>query len=308
MAQVRYIGLLVVMIGLHTTMLQAQSVPSKPFSIPVYQPLVLNPGIVGSKDFTSINFTSRALKSPDSQILSFHQRLRKADGSFSKVGIGAYGFHEQLNSSWNAGFALSGAYHLTLDEQGLHNLGSGVTVRSFVAVPKEDAEGIPDSASNDFKPNLDLGFYYYGPNAFAGFSVLSLLKESNHPDSAYAFSHTSRDFVIYGGYKFIIRSDPGIVIEPSLLISLNKDNISEPFNQFTPYLKIYMENFYVGTYLKDLDILALFFQYQFPRFYTGVFLEFPRIGYLSDENIIFELSFGINLSRDKGSFTKHRHW
>jgi hypothetical protein len=308
MAKVRYIGLLIVMMGLYGMMLHAQTVPSKPLSVPVYQPMVLNPGIVGSKDFTSISFTSRALKSPDSQVLSYHQRLRKADDNFSKLGIGAYGFHEQLNSSWNAGLALGAAYHLPLDKQGLHNLGTGATVRSFVAVPKNDVEGVPDSASNDFKPNLDLGVYYYGPNAFAGVSVLSLLKESNHPDTAFAYSQTSRDFIIYGGYKFIIRSDPGIVIEPSLLISLNNDNISEPFKQFTPYLKIYLQNFYVGTYLKDLDILALFFQYQFPRFYTGVFLEFPRIGYLNNENIIFELSFGMNLSRDKGSFSKHRHW
>ncbi len=69
--------------------------------------------------------------------------------------------------------------------------------------------------------------------------------------------------------------ETGIVLEPSLLVSLNDSTISEPHKHLIPYLKIYMQNFYVGTYLRSLDILALFFQYQFPKFYTGVLLEFP---------------------------------
>jgi len=69
-----------------------------------------------------------------------------------------------------------------------------------------------------------------------------------------------------------------------------------------------LHNFYIGTYLKDLDIFALFFQYQFPKFYTGVFLEFPRVGYLNDENIIFEVSLGVNLGNGSPTFTQHRHW
>jgi hypothetical protein len=39
-----------------------------------------------------------------------------------------------------------------------------------------------------------------------------------------------------------------------------------------------------------------------------VFLEFPRKGFLNDDNIIFELSLGINLGLEKRKFLQHRHW
>jgi hypothetical protein len=91
-------------------------------------------------------------------------------------------------------------------------------------------------------------------------------------------------------------------------LTLNNETVSEPHKHLMPYLKVYLQNFYIGTYLKDFDILALFFQYQFPKFYTGVFLEFPRVGYLNDNNIIFEVSFGLNLGKSNSSFSQYRHW
>ncbi len=74
-----------------------------------------------------------------------------------------------------------------------------------------------------------------------------------------------------------------------LLVSLNDSTLSEPQKHLVPYLKVYLQNFYVGTNIKSLDVFTLFFQYQFPRFYTGVYLEFPRVGFLNNVNIIFEV-------------------
>jgi hypothetical protein len=121
-------------------------------------------------------------------------------------------------------------------------------------------------------------------------------------------SPVDREYHLYGGYKFMVSKALGIVIEPSLLVTLNDSTISEPHKHLVPYLKIYLQNFYLGTYLKDLDIFALFFQYQFPKFYTGVFLEFPRVGFLNDDNIIFELSLGVNLGKKGQPFLRYRHW
>ena len=39
-----------------------QTIPSGPLSIPVYHPVVLNPAYAGSKDFTNISFTTKALR------------------------------------------------------------------------------------------------------------------------------------------------------------------------------------------------------------------------------------------------------
>jgi hypothetical protein len=275
--------------------LLGQAIPSGPLSIPVYHPVVLNPAYAGSKDFTNIGFTTKALKNPNYQLLSAHSRLMNANGSFSNFGLGGYTFVEQLDQSWNTGLSLAASYHYTLDDSRLHNLSGGAALKGIFTVPKSSDEAVEDTLSTTFTPDMDLGFYYYGPNAFGGVSVNSLFDQS-------------RGFHLYGGYKFLLNRSLAIVLEPSLLISFVSSSGDQRTEQITPYLKLYMQNFYVGTYVKSDHLFALFFQYQFPRFYTGVFLEFPWKGYLNDDNIIFELSVGINLGLEKQKFLQHRHW
>lgn len=302
-------GFIIVILFLFSIMLNAQDVPSKPISIPVYNPMVLNPAFVGSKDFTNIGLTTKVLRYPDSQVLNIHKRLTKADGNYSRVGFGIFGFQEQLNLTWNSGVALAGSFHIPLDDANVHNISIGSTLKGIVVVPKQGNEEVPDSSTASFNPNMDFGVYYYGPQAFAGLSVTSAFGTRVTEDVTFeSNSYISREYHFYGGYKFLLNKSSGIVLEPSLLVSLNDSTISEPHKHLVPYLKIYMQNFYVGTYFRSLDILALFFQYQFPRFYTGILLEFPRVGYLNDDNIIFELSLGINLGKGGHQFLQYRHW
>lgn len=288
--------------------LQGQSVPSKLLSTPIYHPMVLNPGYVGSKDFINISLTSRASKSYDSQILNFHNRLAGADGKYSHMGFGVYAFQEQFDANWNSGIAFSGAYHHPLDKQNIHNLSAGATFKGIFAVPKNTGESVSDSLSAKFRPNMDIGVYYYGPHAFAGISATTLFDTNTDGDSSLNYTIFDRQYHTFVGYKFLVSKELGIVIEPSVLLTLDDKTISDPLGELVPYLKVYLKNFYLGTYLKDLDIFALFFQYQFPKFYTGVFLEFPRVGYLNDENIIFEVSIGLNLGKSDPFFKYYRHW
>jgi type IX secretion system PorP/SprF family membrane protein len=289
--------------------LMAQAVPSRPLSIPAFHPMVLNPAYAGSKDFTNISLTSRIYSVPDNQILNFHQRLTDATGFFSAFGIGGYVFQEQLETSWNTGLAATAAYHLSIDGARLHNVSGGITLKGLLNVPKKKSEAPEDSLNTSFNPDLDLGIYYYGPAAFAGISVTTLfgtrLKDGLSVESD---AYVPREYHLAGGYKFLLSRKSSIVLEPSVLISVNDSTISELHKHIVPYLKLYLQNFYIGTYVKSLDKFALFFQYQFPRFYTGVFLEFPRVGFLNDENIIFELSLGINIGQGDQRFMQFRHW
>ncbi len=289
--------------------LNAQEVPSKPLSIPVYHPMVMNPAFVGSKDFTNISITSKILNTPNNQIINFHQRLTGSDGFFSNIGIGAYIFQEQLENSWNTGLAAASSYHIALDDANVHNLAVGASLKGILNIPKELEEAPADSASSSFNPNMDFGVYYYGPTAFAGLSVTTLFgtKLSNEL-TIDSDAYFQREYHLYGGYKFLLSKSNAIVLEPSVLVSLNDSTISEPQKHLVPYLKVYLQNFYIGTYMKSLDIFALFFQYQFPRFYTGVFLEFPRVGFLNNDNIIFEISLGVNLGKEGQKFLQYRHW
>ncbi len=289
--------------------LDAQEVPSRPLSTPVYHPISLNPGYAGSKDYMSLGLTSRIYKVPDNQIISFHKRLYGSNGFFSNFGVGGYLFQEQFDHYWNSGLAAVASYHYPVDKARLHNIAGGATLKGILHVPKKQSEIPDDSLNSSFKPNMDVGVYYYGPSAFAGFSVTTLfgtrLKGGlTAGDPAYI----PRMYHFYGGYKFLLSRKNSIVLEPSLLISVNDSTFSELPGHMTPYLKLYLQNFYIGTYVKSKEIFALFFQYQFPRFYTGVFLEFPRVGFLNEDNIIFEITLGVNLGKGDQRFLQFRHW
>lgn len=289
-------------------LLYGQGAPSKLLSLPVYHPVVLNPAFSGSKDFSSFSLTTKASKYPDTQILNYNTRLYAPGGEFSNMGLSAYMFQEQFENSWNTGLALTGAYHISLDRQKLHFLSLGATIKGIVAIPKENEEISPDSLSVKFRPNMDIGIYYYGPNAFAGISSTTVFGTDINGDSSLIYSNFDRQYNFQAGYKFLISRKLGIVIEPSILATLDDENISDPLDQIIPYLKVYLKNFYIGTYYKKQNIFALFFQYQFPKFYTGMFLQFPTKGYLNDDNIIFEISAGINLGKGSPTFNQHRHW
>jgi type IX secretion system PorP/SprF family membrane protein len=289
--------------------LWAQKVPSKPLSNPVYTPIILNPAFAGSKDYTQISLTTKVLKTPDSQLLNFHQRLNSPNGSFSKFGFGGYAFREQLEKSCNTGISLAGSYHISLDRANVHLLSVGAALKGFMNLPGKAEETGGDTLDNVFNPNMDFGLYYYGPTAFAGISATNLmgtkLTDGVNEDSE---SYIPREYHFYGGYKFVLSKKSAVVLEPSLLVSVSDSTISEPHKHMVPYLKLYLQNFYIGSYFKSLDQIALFFQYQFPRLFTGVFLEFPRVGFLNDENIIFEFCLGVNLGQGGHTFLQNRHW
>lgn len=289
--------------------LSAQSVPSRPLAIPVYHPMVLNPAYAGSKDFTSIGLTSRIYNIPDNQILNFHQRLTAPDGTFSSLGAGGFLFQEQKEHSWNMGLAGTIAFHKSLDQAKLHNIAAGASLKAILNIPKQAGEQPVDSLQTAFRPNMDLGLYYYGPSAFAGISVTTLFGTRLKGDlTTGSDSYIPREYHLYGGYKFLLSRKNAIVLEPSLLLSLSDSTFREAADYLIPYLKLYLQNFYIGTYVKTLDTFALFFQYQFPRFYTGIFLEFPRVGFLNNENIIFEISLGVNIGKGDRRFEQIRHW
>jgi hypothetical protein len=270
----------------------------------VYHPIVLNPAFVGSKDYTNITLTTKVSQTLDYQIVNLHHRISNQEGEYTNLGFGAYAFQEQLRDSWNAGVAVTGSYHFSLDQEHLHNLAVGVTGKAIYMAPKRGEEFLYDTLSASFRPNLDFGMYYYSPRVFAGISSTSLFE----PDSSQEFSILDRSYHLYGGYKFVVSKNSGIVIEPSVLLSVNDETLSEPHVHLVPYLKVYLQSFYVGTYFKDLDSIALFFQYQFPRFHVGGFIQFPRIGFLNNDNIIFEVSFGVNLGKEGENFLRYRHW
>jgi hypothetical protein len=73
-------------------------------------------------------------------------------------------------------------------------------------------------------------------------------------------------------------------------------------------LKIYVENFCLGTYFYDWDKVSFFFQYNYQRFYIGTFIALHRKTPFFKKEPTVEFSAGINFSYSKARYNKRYHW
>src|SRR5512136_2381637 len=103
-----------------------QQTPDYPISYRIFCPLVINPAIVGSKDFSSIDFISGWQGKSNSQIIGINSRLTKKGPSYfltssnrqySHFGIGGYLFNEKKSPSRNLGLGVAGSYQIPLNQQ-----------------------------------------------------------------------------------------------------------------------------------------------------------------------------------------------
>jgi hypothetical protein len=75
-----------------------------------------------------------------------------------------------------------------------------------------------------------------------------------------------------------------------------------------PGLKLYADNFSAGTYFYDYSRISVFFQFKFPRFYIGSYIEIPKNTPLYKNHLLVELTAGINLSSFKSGILRNYHW
>lgn len=283
------------------TVTSGQHIPTKPSSYPVFTPLVLNPGIAGSKDFSRVELVSRVNGSQGAQMLSYHNRLRNGtatNGSpaFSNFGMGGYLFHDRLGSSRNLAAGISAAWHVPMGTARVSGLAFGISLRGLYNMETDDGE-TTIAGTNTFAPNGDVGIYYYGSQGFIGLSstnLLSLLMDSvpviNNDVSI------PNEHLLYAGYKMVLSRKNAIVLEPSVILHMHDSTLTDIESNITPILKLYVQNACFGTYFRSFDQLAIFLQYQFPGFYAGVNAAFPRNQMLiSNNQLTIEVAFGLNI-------------
>lgn len=292
----------------------AQRIPSKPSSYPVFTPLILNPGIAGSKDFSRVELVSRINGTQGAQMLTYHTRLKSANTnsrtlSFSNFGIGGYVFHDRLGSSRNLGTGLSGAYHVPLGTKKVSGLSIGLSVHALYNMETDNGETTAP-ATNTLDPNADLGIHYYGPRGFIGISSINLL--SLAADSVPVINRDlsiPNENLLYGGFRMVLSRNREIVLEPSVIVQLHDSVFNDIEAAVTPMLKLYVQNACFGTYFRTFDHLAFFLQYQFPRFYSGVNASFPRNQMLiSNDQLTIEIALGLNLGRTERTSTQPYRW
>ena len=296
----------------------AQQTPLNPLSYWVFTPYVYNPAMVGSKDFLTLDLNAAFQGDSRAQILSGNTRLSKNKPGyfnspklkeFNGVGLGGSLFNDLNGSAHNIGLSAAGSYQITLGSKGLSFLSFGASVKGVYNMLDTSNSDASAPSKNTFYPNVDLGVYYYGPNLFAGLSVVNVLGNPGKADSLgnYAISASRRTFFTIG-YKFVISKSHNIVLEPSILIDAVDSTLGNIGDNINPILKLYLDNFCLGSYFLSHGNTSFFFQYRFPRIYLGAFYELPRQTAYYKKPPMVELTLGLNFQVDKSRFSKRSQW
>ncbi len=301
-------------------LLYGQQTSLDPISSWIYNSITYNPAIAGSKDFFSIDFITASRENNKSQVISGNTKLaKKVPGYFTSpgysrytnFGIGGYFFNESSELSHTMGVSAAGSYQVKLNESSLSFLSFGVSVKGIYNTMDSASQVEPEltaTASETFEPSMDAGIYYYGPTFYAGISSTNLLWSDSEYDSKKLYIPEARQYFFMGGYKFILSRYLNIVLEPSLIISTSDTTFQDISKNIYPLIKLYIENFCIGSYFYDNNKISFFFQYNYRRFYLGAFFAFPkRSPYFKKEPCI-EVSAGINLSYNKSKLHKRYHW
>jgi type IX secretion system PorP/SprF family membrane protein len=287
-----------------------QQVPVNPISYRIFSPFILNPAIAGSKDFFSVDFTTSAQRLSNSQILSGNSRLAKktADyfsspggSEFTNIGLGGYILNDVNGPGRNLGIGISGSYHIPLNKKNLSFISIGASVKGVSFKRDSAIASDPDPlkpAKEAFYPNADFGIYFYGPKLFAGVSATNLLGNPEKSDTLGNYDiPVSRQYFFQAGYKILLSKPMNIVLESSLIVNTDGSSSVKTEEMLEPMLKLYLENFCVGTYFNDFRHLSVFFQYKYPKIYLGAFFQVPRENPYYKNDLIAEFTLGINLSR-----------
>jgi type IX secretion system PorP/SprF family membrane protein len=310
--------LLISVLSFAFCILKGQQTPFNPISYWVFNPYIYNPAIAGSKDFLSIGINASFQGNSNAQIIGGNTRIsRTKSGYFSSpdivefknIGIGGSIFRDINGLSRNIGFSASGSYQIPLSTRQLSFLSFGVSAKGVFNTLDSDPTVPVNTSKKKFYPNLDLGIYYYGTNFFTGLSSTNLFGNPGKADSSGVFDiPVSRQYFFTAGYKILLSKSLNIVLEPSVLIIASDSTFKKISDNLNPVIKLYLDNFCLGTSFHSDGKISLFSQFRYPRFYVGAFYELAKKTAYFKKNPIVEFTFGVNIQPDKSRLSKHSQW
>jgi type IX secretion system PorP/SprF family membrane protein len=285
-----------------------------PVSFWVFSPYIYNPAIVGSKDYLNINLDAAFLGTSNTQIISENSRITKTrSGYFSSpettefrnIGLGVSLFNDFDGIARNVGLSTSLSYQIPLNLRKLSFLSVGITVKGEHNTVNSESQQL---FGKTYYINLDIGIYYFGTNFFAGISEIDLRGSPWNSDSLGFYKvPVSREYFFTAGYKILLSRSLNIVLEPSVLF-VATDSTFRKTGNINPIIKLYLDNYCIGTAFNSNGRISFFGQFRYPRFYVGAYYEFAgNTAYYKNKPTV-EFNIGINIQNDKTRITKHSHW
>lgn len=224
----------------------AQQLPL--YSQYIYNKFLINPAVVGSDGYTSINLTARKQwvglsLSPQTFSLSVQTRFLKKKANVvvknnktvfkpendAKVGLGASVYSNQSGLIQRNGFQLAYSYHLWMRGMTQLSMGLSFTGTYFRINTDQIALGDPNDPLlyNNYRrgvfiPDATFGMYLLNHKYNIGFSAGQLFGASAKiGNDAYSKYKTYRHYYMFGSYSF--ESGKDMEFRPSVLIMMSEE-------------------------------------------------------------------------------------
>jgi len=280
--------------------LQAYTQQDPLFSQYMFNKLVVNPAYAGSREMLTFDILDREQwvgidGAPRTMTVSAHGVAVNR-----RVGMGAYGYRDQLGPVVTQGLMLTYAYRL-LFEQSFFSFGlqGGFKYADFdwnmIRVKFPDDYYFYPQDTKKFVPDFNLGVYYESARFFAGLSTKQLLEnefgETKGENGKTSFSRLLRHFYLMSGAAFPVSEK--IVFRPSLLVKYVKN---APVQADLNASLIFSDFFWLGASYRTQNALAFMTEFRImPKIRLGysfdVYLnEFQPYNYGSHE---IRLSFDV---------------
>lgn len=295
----------IILICLFTTSLYAQK--ELKMSQYMYNKYVMNPAFGGYHEVLSLysSFRKQWLgfdNSPKGAFFSMHSPLKN-----EKIALGIQFFNEKIAITHNAGFNISYAYRVTLQNKAKLAFGISAGMVNYKSNWNEvilvDAEDhVFDGAYQSSAPWLGFGVGIYDHKYFAGFSIPSFIFYDRYEAGENVLDFSKIDYLVTGGYLFNLSED--ISLQPSVLIRINP-------NQKTYFdfgaTTILMRSFIVGVCYRTTNEITGIVGYQItPQFRFTYSLDYdidPIGSYNSGTHeIAIQFDFGYKINSPNPKF------
>lgn len=197
--------------------------------------LFFNPAYAGSTRFMEINLLHRTQwqgvdGAPQHSLVSLQTPL-----NYSRVGLGLTVSNNKYGLENDNAIFLSYAFHLDIGDRSKLSMGlqAGITNKQVRWSEKiiHDANDpvFPDTDISALAPNFGLGFYYYSPVFYLGFSAPYLLTNSQPTSESFAenFNFDGKNIIFYLNSGFNLPISSQIDMEPSVLLKSSASSTAQ---------------------------------------------------------------------------------
>ena len=203
--------------------------------------------------------TLNASGAPNTQVVSYSQRLRKFNGGF-----GVLVSNDNLGASNNLEFMVSGSKFFVLPNGASLSVGiragffsSSLNFDKLILVNPSDALAKLSGRESQLRPDTGIGVLYRKGNFFSGLSANHLLQPKFDFGEKQLSNQLNRHYYFTAGYDYALT--PQLTITPGLLVkSLSFNN----FNVEVSVVGMYDEKLWAGLAYRQSESASAMFGYK----------------------------------------------